>query len=67
MWHLEKDQNLLRDKLRAIDEDLALIKNKGRQAFLASAPKYFSRIIHNYSAKRKGFIIWRDMLEASLC
>lgn len=67
IWHLEKDQNLLRDKLRVIDEDLALIKSKGRQAFLASAPKYFSRIIHNYSPERKGFVIWRDMLEARLC
>lgn len=67
IWHLEKDRSLLRDNLRVIDEDIAIIKNKGRQVFLASAPKYFSRIIHNYPEELKGIVIWRDMLEERLC
>ena len=33
---------------------------------LANQPKNFSRIIHNYSDERKGFILWRDMLEEKL-
>ncbi|MCB9052733.1 MAG: hypothetical protein H6556_25125 [Lewinellaceae bacterium] len=37
-----------------------------QQAFLANQTKNFSGIIHNYSDKRKGFILWRDMLEEKL-
>ena len=66
VWHLGKNRQGLPDYLTAIDEDLATIKNKGRQAFLANQPKNFSRIIHNYSDERKGFILWRDMLEEKL-
>ena len=66
VWHLEKNRELLPENLTAIDEDLATIRNKGRQAFLAAPPKNFSRIIHNYSNERKGFILWRDMLEEKL-
>ena len=66
VWHLEKNRELLPENLTAIDEDLATIRNKGRQAFLATPPRNFSRIIHNYSNERKGFILWRDMLEEKL-
>ena len=61
VWHLGKNRQGLPDYLTAIDEDLATIKNKGRQAFLANQPKNFSRIIHNYSDERKGFILWREL------
>lgn len=66
VWHLEKDRKLLPEKLQVIDEELAIIKNKGRQAYLETNPKNFSRIIHNYTDERKGFIIWRDLLEEKL-
>lgn len=66
VWHQEKNQQGLPENLTAIDEDLATIRNEGRQAFLANQPKNFSRIIHNYSDERKGFILWRDMLEEKL-
>jgi hypothetical protein len=29
-------------------------------------PENFSRIIHDYSEERKGFVLWRDMLEERL-
>jgi len=35
----------------------------GRQAFLESQPQNFTRIVHDYSDERKGFIIWNDLLE----
>ncbi|MCO6488272.1 MAG: DEAD/DEAH box helicase [Phaeodactylibacter sp.] len=66
VWHLEKSRERLPENLNAIDEGLAMIRNKGRQAFLANQPKNFSRIIHNYSDERKGFVLWRDMLEEKL-
>jgi hypothetical protein len=59
-------ERLLSDKMRAIDQDLNVIRNKGRQHFLENQPGNFSRIIHDYSEERKGFIIWRDMLEERL-
>lgn len=66
LWHLEKDPLLLRENLQLVDKDLAIIKNAGRQAFLATEPVDFSRVIHSYSDDKKGFIIWRDTLEQNL-
>lgn len=66
VWHLEKERKLLPKKLQAIEEELAIIKNKGRQDYLETNPKNFSRIFHNYTDERKGFIIWRDLLEEKL-
>jgi len=33
---------------------------------LEKQPKNFSRIIHDYSEERKGFVLWRDLLEERL-
>lgn len=66
VWHLERDRKLLPEKLKAIDEELSIIKNKGRKAYLETNPRNFSCIIHNYSNERKGFVIWRDLLEEKL-
>ena len=38
----------------------------GRQIFLESNPENFIRIVHDYSDERKGFVIWKDMLEERL-
>ncbi len=43
-----------------------MIRNNGRQAFLESQPQNFTRILHDYSDERKGFIIWKDFLEEIL-
>jgi len=66
IWHIEKNIYSLKNKLKLIDEDLNIIKNKGRQAYLESQPENFSRIIHDYSDERKGFVQWRDTLEERL-
>jgi hypothetical protein len=46
-----------------VDRDLQLIRNKGRQTFLANPPSNFSRIVHDYTDERKGFAVWKDILE----
>jgi hypothetical protein len=46
-----------------VDRDLQLIRNKGRQAFLTSPPSNFSKIFHDYTDERKGFMVWKNMLE----
>lgn len=66
IWHVGKNKTALRNALKLIDEELGVIRSKGRQAFLESAPANFSRILHDYSDSIKGFVLWRDLLEERL-
>ena len=45
---------------------LSVIRNKGRQIYLENPSQNFSRIVHDYTDEKKGFIIWKDMLEEQL-
>jgi hypothetical protein len=63
LWHIEKDKAQLKSQLKVIDEQLTIIRNKGRQILLDIKPENFSRILHDYSDSQKGFVIWKDMLE----
>ncbi len=66
IWHVEKNKQVLKERLQFIDKDLGVIRNKGRQAFAETNPGNFSRIIHDYTDPKKGFILWRDQLEERL-
>ena len=66
IWHIEKDRQELRNQLHAIDKQLNIIRNDGRQAFLESQPVNFNRILHDYSEDQKGFVLWKDLLEETL-
>lgn len=66
IWHIEKNKQILKNKLTLIDQDLSLVRTKGRQVFIETLPENFSRIIHDYSDKRKGFVLWKDQLEERL-
>lgn len=66
LWHIEKDKTKLKSQLKTIDEQLSIIRNKGRQTFLDTKPENFSRILHDYSDTKKGFVIWKDLLEAQI-
>jgi superfamily II DNA/RNA helicase len=66
IWHIDKDITLLRYKLKEIDLSINVIRNEGRQIFLESQPQNFTRILHDYSDERKGFVIWKDLLEEVL-
>ena len=63
LWHTKKNKQALINKVKEIDKQLSLIRDKGRQAFLESQPQNFSRIMHEYSDDKKGFITWKDLLE----
>jgi len=63
LWHTNKSKQKLIDKVKEIDTQLNIIRNKGRQVFLETNPNNFSKIIHDYSDNKKGFIIWKDLLE----
>ena len=66
IWHFDRNVVALQQNISVIDKDLNLIRNEGRHTFLENQPENFSRIIHDYSDKRKGFVIWKDMLEEKL-
>jgi len=61
IWHVEKNKQELRNQLKRIDQQLSLIRNEGRQAFLESQPMNFNRILHDYSDEQKGFVLWKDL------
>ncbi len=63
IWHFDNDKQSLPDKLRQVDNYLNSIRNNGRQTFIENPPDNFSRILHDYSADRKGFVIWKDLLQ----
>ncbi len=66
VWHFGPDKSGLPGNLRQVDENLNEIRNSGRQVFLQSPPANFSRVVHDYSDERKGFVVWRDALEERL-
>jgi hypothetical protein len=66
VWHFENDKSKLRDNLKLVDEHLNIIRNEGRQVYLEKATHNFSRIVHDYSEDRKGFVLWKDLLEERL-
>ncbi len=66
IWHFNKKSSNLKENLVSVDSALNMIRNQGRQAYLESQPLNFSRIIHDYSDERKGFVQWKDALEERL-
>ena len=66
LWHTDKNKQALISKVKEIDQQLNFIRNKGRQAFLESNPDNFSRILHDYSDRKKGFVIWKNLLEEQI-
>ncbi|MNK97512.1 hypothetical protein D3C87_1178490 [compost metagenome] len=66
IWHFDNDKKSLPDKLKQVDNYLNFIRNNGRQAFIGNPSENFSRILHDYSDKKKGFIIWKNLLEERL-
>jgi superfamily II DNA or RNA helicase len=63
LWHTDKNKQSLMSMVKEIDQQLNIIRNKGRQAFMDTNPNNFSRVLHDYSDEKKGFIIWKNLLE----
>lgn len=66
IWHVEKSTTMLKHRLKEIDSDLSTIRNEGRQTYLEKQPTNFSRVLHDYSNDKKGFILWKGILEERL-
>lgn len=63
IWHTPKHKASLIEQVKQIDNQLSIIREKGRQAFLECSPENFTRILHDYSDNKKGFIIWKSAIE----
>ncbi len=63
IWHTPKDNVTLMEEVKQIDRQLNIIREKGRQNFLEISPDNFTRILHDYSDNKKGFIIWKSAIE----
>ncbi len=66
IWHADKKRESLRIALGEIEAILKDIKQKGRQAFLEKENTNFSRVVHDYSDPKKGFVAWKGVLEEKL-
>ena len=66
IWHLDKKIDNLKQNINLVNKDLNLIRNKGRQYFLEMPKNNFSRIVHDYSDERKGFVVWKSAFEERL-
>jgi superfamily II DNA or RNA helicase len=67
IWQAPKNKASLIEEVKLIDHQLGIIREEGRQAFLEKSPDNFTRIIHDYSDNKKGFIIWKSALEEIAC
>ena len=66
LWHFAKDKPILKIKLKEIDEQLSIIRNKGRQVFLEKQPDNFTRILHDYTEEKRGFVVWKYLVEEQI-
>jgi len=66
LWHFEKSIDALRTGLKEIEDILKEIKASNKQNYLSKEHNNFSRVIHDYSDSKSGFIFWKGMMEEKL-
>lgn len=66
IWHFNRNRKELSLNLKQIDHDLNTIRNQGRQSFLEAHPDNFTRLVHDYTDERKGFMTWKARFEERL-
>jgi hypothetical protein len=66
VWHTEKTKDALRRTLNMIESLIMGIKKNGRMDYLKADQDNFSRVLHDYTDSKKGFILWKGVLEQGL-
>jgi predicted deacylase len=66
IWHFPKSISALKQGVVEIEKQLGDIRTGGRELFLQNKPENFSRVVHDYTDERKGFVVWKDGLEECL-
>ncbi len=66
VWTSDKSGESLRQTLDQIEAIITGIRKDGRQDYLRQEHPNFSRIWHDYSEPKKGFVVWKGTLEERL-
>lgn len=66
IWHINKTKEDLRLAIVMLEDILQEIRNTGKQDYLKRENPDFSRIFHEYSDPKKGFVLWKGQLEERL-
>jgi superfamily II DNA or RNA helicase len=64
IWHTHKIRESLKEAISKIEIIINEIKQSGRQNFLRQNDSEFTRVVHDYTDAKKGFIIWKGLFEA---
>jgi hypothetical protein len=63
VWHANKSKDGLRAKISEIEGILVAIRDSGKIDYLQADHPDFSRVVHDYSDSKKGFLLWKSQLE----
>ena len=66
VWHFEKTMDALRNGIKEIEVTLNEIKATSKIDYLKTAHDNFSRIMHDYSDAKSGFVQWKGALGEKL-
>lgn len=66
IWHFDKNTESLRTGLSQVDAILKEIQATGKQDYLKKEHDNFSRVMHDYSDAKNGFVSWKGMLEEKM-
>jgi len=66
VWHITKDNNVLKMTLRKVEDIINVIKVQGKTAYISSHDDAFRRIYHDYSDLVDGFLKWKGELVSIL-
>jgi superfamily II DNA or RNA helicase len=66
IWHFDKTLEALRKGLVGVERILHEIKASNKQQYLKTEHEHFSRVMHDYSDAKSGFVVWKGMLEGRL-
>ncbi|MCF1715821.1 DEAD/DEAH box helicase [Flavihumibacter sp. RY-1] len=66
IWHFDKNTEALRLGLKEVDAILKEIRETGKQDYLKKDHANFSRVMHDYTDAKSGFVSWKGILEAQL-
>jgi superfamily II DNA or RNA helicase len=66
IWHFEKTMDALRNGLKEIEIILNEIKATSKIDYLKREHDNFSRVMHDYSDAKSGFVGWKGVMEEKL-
>lgn len=64
IWRTEKNKNILKLKIRKLEDTINTIRNLGKTAYINTNEDNLQRIYHDYSEIVDGFVKWKGELES---